>query len=56
MVSGMLIARIQLVVIVPHSGVPELSSNIEPIDAIADTHAPNKHKPLKGVYVTILAI
>jgi hypothetical protein len=45
----MLIAKIQLVVIVPHSGVPELSSKMEPTEAIADIHAPNKHKPLKGV-------
>jgi hypothetical protein len=48
----MLKARIMAVVCTPKSGCPELSSKIEPTDAIAVIQEPPKNKPLFGVKYT----
>jgi hypothetical protein len=48
-VSGTLAARIAVVKLAPNSGLPELSSKIEPTAAIAATQEPARNRPLRGV-------
>jgi len=48
-VTGILIAKIILVVETPRSGVPEESSKIQPVAAIAAIQHRAKSKPLLGV-------
>ena len=45
-VTGILIAKISVVVVLPNSGCPEESSNTEPTAAIALTQHISKHIPL----------
>jgi hypothetical protein len=55
-VMGMLIAKIIAVFMLPRSGSPEASSNIEPTAAIAATHEPPRNKPLIGVIIFFVAL
>lgn len=48
-VKGILPPKIRLVVILPSSGEPEVSSKIEPTAAMAVTQEINKNTPLFGV-------
>jgi hypothetical protein len=51
-VTGVLNPKMTLVVSVPKSGLPEVSSKIEPTAAIAATHEPSNSAPLFGVRIT----
>lgn len=50
-VRGIDAIKIAVVTELPNSGVPELSSNIDPTAAIAVIQAPNKNTPLFGVTI-----